>query len=180
MEFSNAQKDLRHSFLNGGPGALVSAIVWLAAALVTASSGIELGFPVLFFGGMLIFPIGAFIVRTLLKRPKPQEGNPGSLIAFETVPPMIVTLFVAFLFLKSQPAYVFPISAMAVGSHYCGFRSAYGMQSYWLIAAIMTGLGFLCLSVFTLPELWIFPAMIAAVEALFGAWWTFLALRAET
>lgn len=177
MEFLAAQKDLRFSFLNGGPGAIVSAFVWLAAAVVTAYAGVELGFPVLFFGGMLIFPIGAVIVRTILKRPGPQAGNPGSLIAFETVPPMIVTLFVAFLFVRNQPEYVFPIAAMAVGSHYCGFRSAYGLQTYWVIAAIMTGMGFLSLSVFQLPANWMFPALIAVVEAIFGAWWTWSSFR---
>ncbi|MFK7736121.1 MAG: hypothetical protein AB8B50_08845 [Pirellulaceae bacterium] len=180
LEFSAAQKDIRFSFLNGGPGALVSAAVWLAAALVTAYAGVELGFPVLFFGGMFIFPLGALITRTILKRPGPLTGNPGSRIAFETVPPMIVTLFVAYLFVRNQPEYVFPISAMAVGSHYCGFRSAYGLPSYWVIAAIMTGLGFLSLSAFQLPENWMLPALIAAVEAVFGVWWTWSSFKNDS
>jgi hypothetical protein len=176
LEFSDAQKDIRVSFLNGGPGAFVSAAVWLAAALTTAYRGVELGFPVLFFGGMFIFPVGAVITRSIFKRPSPQAGNPGSMIAFETVPPMIVTLFVAFFFVRNQPDYVFPIAAMAVGSHYCGFHSAYGLPSYWGIAGIMTGLGFLSLTVFQLSEQWMFPALIASVEILFGLWWTWSGL----
>jgi hypothetical protein len=42
--------------------------VWLIAAITASVSGIERGFVTLFFGGILIAPIGMLIVRTIFRR----------------------------------------------------------------------------------------------------------------
>ena len=45
-----AQAELRYSYVRGGPGAFVSGLVWLAAAITADSRGVAAGFTVLFFG----------------------------------------------------------------------------------------------------------------------------------
>ena len=56
------QADLRRAYVNGGPGAIISGIVWLAAGMTAKlNTDIATGFYVLFFGGMLIFPISKLL-----------------------------------------------------------------------------------------------------------------------
>lgn len=79
MEIESAQFEIRRAYMRGGPGAIVSGIVWLIAGIAATNSGIPVGFAVLFFGGMLIFPIAAFIVGTILRRePPPKATQAGS------------------------------------------------------------------------------------------------------
>ena len=114
-----AQAELRYSYLTGGPGASVSGIVWLVAAFTSQGRGVGKGFIVLFFGGMTIFPLGTLVVRSIFRRPPPSKSNPGPRVVMETVLPMMGGLLAAWLLLPSRPEAVFPIGAIAVGSHHC-------------------------------------------------------------
>ena len=166
-----AQAELRHSYVRGGPGAFVSGLVWLVAAITADSRGVATGFTVLFFGGMAIFPLGALAVRGIFRRPSPSAGNPGPGVVIETVFPMIGGLLAAWLLLPHRPELVFPVAAIAVGSHYFGFRTAYGDVGYWVLAAVMCGVGTAAIFSQVLPPeavAWI----IAGVEMGFGVWFT--------
>jgi hypothetical protein len=171
MEIAAAQADLRASYVRGGPGAIVSGVVWLIAAITASVSGIERGFVTLFFGGILIAPIGMLIVRTIFRRGAPAPGNPGGLTVIETVFPMIGGFLAAWLILPYQPDFVFPLCAIAVGAHYFGFRSAYGDKAYWFIASALcvAGIG----SIFAkFPDAAALPYTVAAMELIFGGWLT--------
>lgn len=170
-DLRQAQAELRYSYVRGGPGAVVSGLVWLAAAITAEARGVPAGFAVLFFGGMAIFPLGLLVVRGVFRRPSTSEGNPAPRVVIETVFPMIGGFLAAWLLLPHRPDVVFPLAAIAVGSHYFGFRTAYGDASYWALAAVMCGLG-------TAAILWRVPPpetvvwVIAGVEMAFGAWST--------
>lgn len=58
MTTSEAHREIRHAYVHGGPGAFVSATIWLIAAMVERRSGVATAFATLFFGGFLIFPLG--------------------------------------------------------------------------------------------------------------------------
>lgn len=141
MQIEDAQRDMRRAYLGGGPGAIVSALVWLVAAFVAARQGIAPGFTALFFGGMLIFPISLIICRHFLRAKKEVNGNPLGLIALESTVAMIGGLLAAWLFIGFKPALVFPIAAIAVGTHYAVFKTLYGDPTYWVLAAAVTGVG---------------------------------------
>ena len=177
MDSQAAQADLRASYVNGGPGAVVSGIVWFAAALTATIAGVAAGFVVLFFGGMTIFPLGTLIVRSVFRRDAPSDQNPGGRIVVETVFPMIGGLFAAWLLLPHRPEAVFPIAAIAVGAHYFGFRSAYGPIGYWVLATIMCVLGVAAV-LGGVPHHGTVPYWIAAIEVGFGVWLTWSGLRA--
>lgn len=171
MDLATAQAELRSSYLNGGPGAVVSGIVWLAAALVASNVGLEAGFAVLFFGGMAIFPIGTLVVRTVFRRPGPSAANPGGRTVTETVPPMIAGFLAAFLLMPSRPEFVFPMAAIAVGAHYFGFRTAYGDVVYWILAVVICGVGLG--TIFAgVPGGMTVPYVVAGIEIVFGVWAT--------
>jgi hypothetical protein len=171
-----AQAELRYSYLRGGPGAFVSGLVWLAASVATEARGVATGFAVLFLGGMTIFPLGTLLVRGVFRRPSPSKGNPGPRMVIETVFPMIGCLLGAWLLIPHRPDLVFPVAAIAVGSHYFGFRTAYGDSTYWVLAASMCAVGGAAIftrSVSGGAVAWI----IAAIETGFGVWFTVVGLR---
>lgn len=141
MTIAEAQADLRRAYVGGGPGAFVSGLVWFAAAWIEARHGTRTGFIALFFGGMTIYPLGLAASRLLFGRQRESNDNPMGPIALESTIAMIGCLLAAWLILPFKPEFVFPIAAIAVGTHYFVFKTAYGDRTYWLLAAIVTALG---------------------------------------
>ena len=138
MTITDAQRDLRRAYVGGGPGAFISGSLWFVAAWVEAHHGIRTAFITLFFGGMLIYPLGLAASRLLFRRATESSGNPMGPIALESTIAMIGCLLAAWLILPVRPEMVFPIAAIAVGTHYFVFKTAYGDRAYWLLAALIT------------------------------------------
>lgn len=176
MNIEEAQRDVSRAFVGGGPGVLVSALVWLAAALVERRHGIAPAFATLFFGGMLIFPVSMLVARLAFRRAKEAPGNPLGPVALESTVAMIGGLFAAWLLLDLRPNLVFPLAAIAVGTHYAVFKTIYGDRSFWVLAALLTALGGLAAL-----ERWTPPGgvilAVAVVEAAFAAVLTYRAWR---
>lgn len=167
MQLTDYQRELRQAYARGGVGAIVSGLVWLAAGLTASQTSIPKGFAVLFFGGMFIFPISKLIMSAVVRRPSVSQGNPGGLVVIETVFPMIAGLFAAWLLMPHRPEFVFGMSAIAVGTHYFGFRTAYGDWIYWAFGAILSSIGFSSIAMGA-PGGEFVPFVVAIVEVLFG------------
>lgn len=140
-EIALYQADLRRSYVGGGVGAMVSGLVWAAAALVEAAQGVATAYAVLFVGGMFIYPVGTLLCRYGFGREPVLKGNPGGRMVIETLPGMFVGLLAGWLFLGGNPQLAMPFAAMAVGAHYFSFRSAYGDVIYWLLGTAMVAVG---------------------------------------
>jgi hypothetical protein len=178
MTIDEAQRDLRRAYVGGGPGVFVSGLVWLAAAMVEWQSGIEPAFATLFLGGMLIFPFSALACRFLFKRAKEGADNKLAAIGLESTVAMIGGLLAAWLFLPLEPAHVFPIAAIAVGTHYAAFRTLYGDASFWVLGGLITAAGLLGLFAGEpIPGGTILA--VGAIELVFAVLLTFRATRAE-
>ncbi len=176
MQIKEAQADLRRSFVGGGPGVIVSGLVWAVAGIVDSRTGAAQGFAVLFFGGMLIFPLAFLIDRVLFRRAGLQPGNGLSPIALESTAAMLAGLLAAYLLLGLQSQLVFPVAALVVGVHYFAFRTLYGDSTFLVLGALLAVLGLNgVFSVAALPGslLW----WVAGVELVFGALLTVRALR---
>lgn len=141
MVISDAQQDLRRAYVGGGPGVMISGLVWMVAAFIQDIRGVGPAFAALFFGGMLIFPITKLICRTIFRRDNESRSNPLGMTVLESTFAMIGGLFAAWLFLSSEPALVLPLAAIAVGTHYFVFKTAYGDRLFWLLAAAVTAIG---------------------------------------
>lgn len=176
MELVAAQSDLRRAYADAGPGIIVSGLAWLIAAYIEAAHGLATGFAVLFIGGMLIFPGALFINRVVLRRGKEQPGNPGGPLVLEGTITMIAGLFAAWLFIPYRPDLVMPIAAIMVGTHYCVFRTAYGMKEYYLLAALLTFVGSAAIFGFVALPIGV-TLLVAIIEIAFGAFITIRALR---
>lgn len=169
MNLESYQQELRHAYVRGGPGAITSGGVWLAAALTAMYSSITDGFILLFFAGIFIFPVSKLALKLFFQRTPESKSNPGGLIALETVFPMIGGLFAAWLLLPYRPDLVFSVSAIAVGTHYFGFRSAYGDWTYWVLGTSLCMIGISSIVLET-PSSNLVPFIVAIVEIMFGAW----------
>jgi hypothetical protein len=177
MTIGDAQRDIRRAYVGGGPGVLVSALVWFTAAAVEHAKGVGPAFAVLFFGGMLIFPLATTLSRLLFRRAKEEASNPLGRLALESTIAMIGGLFAAWLFLPLQPAYVFPLAAIAVGTHYAAFRTVYGDPLFWVLGGATAAIGFL--GIYKADFLPGGPILaVGMVELLFAALLTMRASRA--
>lgn len=166
MLIAEAQRDLRRAYVGGGVGVVISGLVWTAAAIVLRDRGVGPGFIALFVGGMLIFPLTKLVCTVALHRAAETAGNPYGMLVLECTIAMIGGLFAAWLFLPLKPALVFPLAAIAVGTHYFVFRTAYGNRLFWLLAALVTAAG--CAEIFVgAMRGWTAP-LVAAIELVFG------------
>ena len=175
MTVDAAQADLRRAYADGGPGIIVSGIIWLIAYIVQATHGVQTAFVALFLGGMFIFPMALVVNRVILKREKEQSGNPGGMLVLESTIAMIAGLIAAWLFLPYQPDYVMPLAAIMVGTHYFAFRTAYGDKRFWGLAALVTLIGVAGLYGW-FPRNSLVAAWVALVELVFGIVLTIQAL----
>lgn len=163
---AEAQRDLRRAYVGGGFGVVISGLVWAVAAVVLRERGVGPGFVALFVGGMLIFPLTKLVCSVVLRRAGEAKSNPYGLLVLECTIAMIGGLFAAWLFLPVKPALVFPLAAIAVGTHYFVFRTAYGNRLFWLLAAVVTAIG--CGEIFVAAlRGWTAP-LVAATELVFG------------
>ena len=177
MTVDEAQSDIRRAYVGGGPGVLVSSLVWFAAGIVERVQGIPTAFAALFLGGMLIFPVSAIAARLVFRREKEAPGNPLGRTALESTIAMIGGLFAAWLFLPFRPDYVFPLAAIAVGTHYAVFKTVYGDRLFWLLGALITAIGFIAIyEVVPIPGGPIFA--VALIELAFAILLTMRATRA--
>jgi Na+-transporting methylmalonyl-CoA/oxaloacetate decarboxylase gamma subunit len=178
ITITDAQRDISRAYLGGGPGVFVSALAWFAAALVEQSRGVGTAFIVLFFAGMLIYPLSTAISRFVFRREKEAPDNPLGLLALESTIAMIGGLFAAWLFLRFEPSYVFPLAAIAVGTHYAVFKTIYGDRLFWLLGALITLVGLL--SIYDAVPIPGGPILaVGAIELLFALYLTMRARRAE-
>jgi hypothetical protein len=168
MTIEEAQQDFRRAYVGGGPGVLVSGLVWLLAAVIAHNHGIERGFAALFIGGMAIHPVSTFACRKLFNREKEVAGNPFPGTAVESTVAMIGGLVAAWLFIPLRADFVFPIAAIAVGTRYAIFKTLYGDRLFWLLGGLMTGVGLLV--VFDLAALpAASPFVVGAIEVVVAA-----------
>ncbi len=175
MTIDDAQADLRRAYMDAGPGTVISGLVWIAAAVAQSRGGIATGFAVLFFGGMLIYPLSLLVNRSVLKRVAELPENPLGRVVLESTIAMIGGLVAAWLFLPHDPELVMPLAALAVGAHYFAFRTAYGMAIFWVLAAVLVGLsGAAIFGMF--PFGGSFVLLIGAIEIVFGI---YLTIRAK-
>ncbi len=169
FRIEQAQRELRVAFVGGGPGMVISGLFWLSAGLVATARGIAPAFVMLFVSGIFIFPLAALVCRFAFGRGAPDRANPMGRIALESTIAMIAGLVVAWLMLPMRPDWVFPVAAIAVGTHFFAFRSVYGDATFWLLGVLLTALGALELGGVTRLDsslLYVF----AAIEVFFGLW----------
>ena len=143
MKFEEAQEDMRTSYFGGGPGALTSGLLWVAAGGTALVSTTQISVFIFFFGGMLIHPIGIILSKALKRSGKHKKENPLSHLALESTFLIFIGLFIAYVTLQIRPNWFFSIMLLIIGGRYLVFSTIYGMRIYWIFGAtlILSGIG---------------------------------------
>jgi hypothetical protein len=145
MNFAAAQKDMRQAYFNGGTGVLVSGLVWSVAGVVALFYSNQASMLTLFFGGMLIHPLGVLLDKLLKRSGKHKPENPLANLALESTVILFVGLFLAFVVARLQVDWFFPIMLLTIGVRYLIFNTLYGRKIYWLLGLVLMLSGVLCI-----------------------------------
>ncbi|EPR77501.1 hypothetical protein ADILRU_0200 [Leifsonia rubra CMS 76R] len=105
----------------------------------------------LFFGGMLIFPLSAVILKLMTGEGALPKGHPSTALAMQSAFTVPLGLLVAIALGAYAPELFFPASLIIVGAHYLTFISLYGMKSFGVIAGALVLLG--TIAIFFMPSL---------------------------
>jgi hypothetical protein len=143
MQISDAQRDVRTTFLGGFPGQLVSAVIWFASAALATWVSSRAAILMLVFGGMLIFPLTQVVLRALGHPSSLRKGHPMNALAVQ----------IAFLVPLSLPlvgaaaihrlSWFYPAFLIVVGAHYLPFTFLYGMRQFAVLSGLMIAAGLL-------------------------------------
>ena len=142
MLVAAAQRDVRRVYSGGFYGQLVSAAVWLSAAVVATWISTTLSVAVLFLGGTLIFPLTWLTIRMTGRPASLPSGHPMTALAMQIAFTVPIGLVVVVAMLAGRDELFFPASMVIVGAHYLPFTFLYGMRmfAYLSFALVVPGL----------------------------------------
>jgi hypothetical protein len=142
MQIADAQHEVRHVFLGGFVGQLVSSLLWTASAALATWSTPRLAITVLVIGGFFIFPATQAGLRLIGRPGRLSRDNPfgelGMQVAF-TLPLTLPIVGAAALY---RLDWFYPAFMITLGAHYLPFVFLYGMRMFYGLAAVLVGAGF--------------------------------------
>lgn len=138
---SEAQRDVRRTYLGGFFGQLVSGVIWLAAAAVSTWGSTGTAVATLWLGGMLIFPLITLVLKASGRPAALPSGHPMAPLAMQIAFTVPLGLLVALALAVDRPDLFFPASMIIVGAHYLPFVFLYGMRLFAVLAALLASGG---------------------------------------
>ncbi|MFT4051215.1 MAG: hypothetical protein QM677_03075 [Microbacterium sp.] len=165
MQIEEAQADVLRIYRGGFSGPLVSAPIWFAAAATYQWASPGVAMTVLFLGGMLIFPLSAFVLKILGGPALLPQGHPLGPLGFQSAATVPLGLLVAIVLGTLEPTLFFPAALIIVGAHYLTFITLYGTWLFGALAGALVTIG--AVALFALPALrepsgWIGAAVLLA------------------
>ncbi|MCB0372780.1 MAG: hypothetical protein KDD31_07225, partial [Muricauda sp.] len=134
---SSAQSNMQQGYADGSLGVLVSGTVWLVSALVAYYVSDYAAIWTLFFGGMLIFPLGLLLCKILGIPGKHSKANPLGNLAMEGTFCMLMCIPMALLLSQQDPAWFFQGMLLIIGGRYLTFSTLYGKKAYWVLGGLL-------------------------------------------
>jgi len=161
------QQEMRTAYLDGAPGMLVSALVWLAAGIVVTRAGMNAAVWTLLIGGALIHPVTVLALKVLGKSASVSKGSPLTQLAMATTAWLIAGCVLSYGLYTANAAWFFPAMLLVIGSRYLAFQTLFGHRIYWICGAALIGAGYLGASVPLGPAMLAFAG--SGIEAAFAA-----------
>ena len=167
LTFEAAQSDMRHGYLWGAPGVLVSGLVWLAAGLVALLVSDKTAVLVLLFGGAAIHPLAVVLTKVLGHPGRHCAGNKLGGLAAEGTFWLLAGCAIAYGMHVLRIEWFFPAMLLVIGGRYLTFQTLYGLRLYWVCGALLCAAG-LALALVRAPA--VAGAFAgAAIELIFAA-----------
>ncbi len=139
---SIAQSDLRKGYGYGALGVLSSGSVWLASSLVALLISDQTAVWTLFFGGMLIHPLGLLLAKLTGVPGKHSNHNPLGKLAMEGTVFMLMCIPLALLLSLQEHAWFFQGMLLIIGGRYLTFTTLYGIKTFWVMGGILGAAAF--------------------------------------
>lgn len=137
MNTSAAQREMRHAFLGGFMGQLVSSALWLGAAALATWGPPARAILFLVVSGVFIFPLTRMGLRLMGRPGRVSPENDlyalGAQVAF-VLPLSLPVVGAAALY---RLDWFFPAFMIVLGAHYVPFVFLYGMRMFALLAALL-------------------------------------------
>lgn len=141
MLVSDAQREVRLTFLGGFPGQTVSGVLWLLSAALGAAGRMRLAMLVLVVGGMFIFPLTMLLLRAMGRRASLSAANPLGGLAMQIAFTIPVSLPLVGAATLHHQDWFYPALMVVVGAHYLPFVFLYGMWLFAALAGLLIGGG---------------------------------------
>jgi hypothetical protein len=155
LSISEAQQiEMRHAYRDGAPGVLVSALVWISAALVCYFLDVYRGVWALLIGGVLISPISAVVTKAM-GRPSRAKDNALNQLAMASTIWLILCCAMSYGLFLLKPTLFFPAMMGTIGCRYLVFASVFGRVIFWVIGMSLVMAGYLAF-------FWVAPPAVAA------------------
>ena len=141
MHVSDAQREVRLTYMGGFPGSVVSGAIWLVSAALGTWGSTDNAILVLVVGGAFIFPLTQLLLRSMGRRASLDPANPFAGLAMQiafTIPLSLPLIGAATI---HRLDWFYPAFLIVVGAHYLPFIFLYGMWTFGLMAAAMIGGG---------------------------------------
>ncbi len=161
------QQEMRTAYLDGAPGMLVSALVWLVAGIVVARAGMSAAVWTLLIGGALIHPVTVLALKMFGKSASVGKGSPLAHLAMATTVWLIVGCVLSFGLYTANASWFFPAMLLVIGSRYLAFTALFGHRLYWACGAALIAAGYLGVSAQLSPATVAFTG--SGIEAAFAA-----------
>ncbi|MCM2313505.1 MAG: hypothetical protein NDI84_19105 [Steroidobacteraceae bacterium] len=161
------QLEMRAGFLDGAPGMLVSASVWLAAGITVTRWGMDAAVWTLLVGGALIHPVTIVTLKALGRSARVSKGSPLAQLAMATTIWLIVGCVLSYGLHTANPTWFFPAMLLVIGSRYLAFQTLFGHRTYWLCGMLLIAAGYFCGSSGLSPATAAFVG--SGIEAAFAA-----------
>ena len=141
MEITQAQKDVRETFLGGFAGQFVSAVLWGTSAAACTWHSLHLGEIILVLGGFLIFPVTQLLLRSLGHVYALPKGHPMNALAIQVAFTLPLSLPIVIGIAALRPTWFYPAFMIVLGAHYLPFVFLYGMWQFAGLCAVLVTSG---------------------------------------
>jgi hypothetical protein len=141
MEITQAQRDVRETFLGGFAGQLVSAVLWFISAAACSWKSFFLGELILVLGGVLIFPLTQLVLRAMGHAYALPKGHPMNALGMQVAFTLPLTLPLVLAIAMLRPSWFYPALMITLGAHYLPFIFMYGMWQFGALSGLLIGFG---------------------------------------
>lgn len=132
-----AQADMRHGYLYGAVGIVVSGLMWFLSGWVAYHYSPKQAVWTLLVGGMFIHPISILVNKILGIRGAHHTNNPLGRLGMEGTFFMIMCLPLAYGLSFQRPEWFFQGMLLIIGGRYLTFQTLYGSRLYWILGAVL-------------------------------------------
>ncbi|WP_373991044.1 hypothetical protein [Duganella sp. BuS-21] len=166
MTFSEAQKDMRHAYVDGATGVITSATVWLLAAITAWQATPNTAIATLLIGGMFIFPLSVALSKLLGRSGVHSKQNPLAPLATAVTLWMLLAIPIAYAASLHKIEWFFPAMLLTIGGRYLTFSTLYGLRIYDVCGATLSLAAIAC--VLLKMPIYIGAIAGALIEYIFG------------